>query len=378
MSKYTKKIQKTTEKILDKIGLEYEQIPSGSRNLADGMKMYTAKQMILFPGKIYAEWQMAKAEASRQEANYKAEVLEISSQVKFAYYDLFYADRAIETMVEIKNFLPRIKKFAETKYVVGDAGQADVLMANIEDLMADNELLTMQQERPVKQAMLKALLNRDDEIMMETEAVLILPGTIEAGEELEKAALQGRPELLAMKAELEAKDSAHLRSKMEYLPDTMLKVKKRVADGWDAMFSFSVPLYFWKQSYGVSSVGLEREAAEASYTNMKNMTVWMIKESLVMADAARRTTKLYEDKIVPQSAQALKAALTAYQSGKVDFQTLLNIERTYKEAKLKLYGSQVNYGKALAELERIVGKPLDKSLDPEIFGIEGLGVKELN
>src|SRR3989339_204957 len=27
-----------------KIGLEYEQIPSGSRNLADGMKMYTAKQ----------------------------------------------------------------------------------------------------------------------------------------------------------------------------------------------------------------------------------------------------------------------------------------------------------------------------------------------
>jgi len=341
-----------------RIGLGYEQIPSGSRNLEDGMKMYTAEQMIMFPGKIYADWQMAGAEAGMQEANYKAKVLEVSSQVKSAYYDLFYAGRAIEAVAEIKDLLFGITKSAEAKYVVGQVVQADVLMANIEYLMINNELTTMKQERTVIEAKLKALLNRRNDMAVETEDILNLPGTTEASAALEKVAIKNRPELLAMKAEFDAKDSAHLRSKMEYFPDTMLGVKKRVMDGWDAMVSFSVPLYFWKQVYGVSSVGLEREAAEAAYKNMKNMTSWMVKDAWVMADSARRTSKLYEEKIIPQSSQALKVALTAYKSGKVDFQTLLNIERAYKEAKLKLYQSQVNYGKALAELERILGKEL--------------------
>jgi len=341
-----------------RLGLEYEQIPSGSRNPEDGMKMYTAEQMIMFPGKIYAEWQMARAEAEAAGANYKAKALEIAAQVKSAYYELFLADRAIEVIGEIRDFLLKIKKSAEAKYVVGDVVQSDVLMANIEYLMMDNELVTRQQERPVKEEKLKALLNRNDEVTIETEADLVLPGTIGSEKELEKAATLNRPELRAMKAELDAKDSAHFKSKMEFFPDTMLGVKKRAEDGWDAMISFSIPLYFWKQGYGVASVGLEKEAAEAAYQNMKNMTAWEVKEAWVMADSARRTVQLYEDKIVPQSAQALKAALAAYQAGKVDFQTFLNIERAYKEAKLKLFESRVKFGRTLAELDKIVGGEL--------------------
>ena len=342
-----------------RIGLEYEQIPSGSRNLEEGMKMYTAEQMIMFPGKIYAGWQMSRAEADMFKASYQAKLLETTSQVKAAYYDLFYADRAIEAIAEIKGLLARIKKSAEAKFVVGEVVQADVLMANIEYLMMENELTTMQQEREVKQARLKALLNQNDAVKLETESVLNLPGTTEPAAALEKVAVKNRPELLAMQAELEARGAAQVIAKIEFFPDTALGVKKRAGDGWDAMLSFSVPLYFWKQSYGISSAGLEREAAAAAYNNMKNMTVWMLKEAWVTADAARRTAKLYAEKIVPQSSQALKVALSAYRSGKVDFPALLQIEQTYKEAKLKLYESQVNYGKALAELERILGKSLD-------------------
>lgn len=338
------------------IGLEYEQIPSGSRNLEDGMKMYTAKQMILFPGKIYAQWQMANKEAEMFDARYQAKALEVAAQVKFAYYELFLSDRSIEVIREIRDLLSKIKRSAEAKYIVGEAVQADVLTANIEYLIMDNELTTMAQEREVKEAKLKALLDPGIETTIETQTVLVFPGLIGSKAELEKAAINNRPELLAMKAEFEAKDAAQLMSKMEYFPDTMLKVKKRAADGWDAMFSFSVPLYFWKQSFGVASVGFEREAAQADYTNMKNMALWMFRESWAMVNAAQRTTDLYEKKIVPQSSQALKVASKAYNLGKIDFQSLLQIERTYKEAKLKLYGSQVNYGKALAELDRIVGR----------------------
>lgn len=341
-----------------RIGLEYEQIPSGVRDVEQGMKMIKAEQMIMFPGKIAAEYLMAGREAEMYSALYRAKVLEITSLVKSTYYNLFFTDRSIEIIEEIRDLLSKIKKTAEAKYIVGDVVQADVLQANIEYLIMENEFITLQQERKAGEAKLKALLNQRDEAAIETESNFNFPKTLEVVSEIEKTTLEKRPELLAMKAEFEMKDYAHLKSKMEFFPDTMLGVRKRVTDGWDAMLSFSVPLYFWKQSYGIRLVGLEREAAEAAYNNMKNMTIWMLKESWVMADSARRTVKLYEDKIVPQSSQALKIALAAYQTGKVDFQTLLNIERGYKEAKLKLYENQVNYGKALAGLERIIGGEL--------------------
>lgn len=339
-----------------KIGLEYDQIPSGSRNLEDGMKMYTVEQMVMFPGKIYADYSMAVKTADLNDALYRAKLLEISSQVKSAYYDLYFIDRSIVTMREVGDLFLRIKKSAQAKYAVGAVMQMDVLQANIEYQLINNELLTMAQERGIKEARLKVLLNRSDGSPIEVDQNFALPETVGSVEVLVGAALEKRPELLAMKAEYEMKDAAHLKSKMEFFPDTMLGAKKRVGDGWDAMLSFSVPLYFWKQSYNISSVGLESEAAEAAYNNMKNMTVWEVKEDFVKADAALRTFSLYKEKIIPQSEQALKVALRAYQGGKADFQALLLAERMVKEAKLKLYENQASYGKALAELERIIGK----------------------
>lgn len=353
------KVSQTLSLADPKLGLESEQIPSGSRNLEDGMKMYTAEQMIMFPGKIYAEWQMAQAESAISEAKYNAKTLEIFAQVKSAYYDLFYTDRALKVLADIKELLLGIKKSAEVKYIVGQAVQADVLMANIEYLVMDNDLTTMKQEQGVKAAKLKALLNRSGLVTIETEATLNLPVTIEPNSVLENRALVNRPELKAMKAELAAKDSSHLKSKMDYFPDTSLGVKKRVAGGWDAMISLSVPLYFWKQGAGVAALGLERQVAEESLNNMVNLTRWEIREAWVMADAARRTMKLYETSILPQSTAALKGMLAAYQSKKVDFQALLQIERTYRDTKLKYLESQVAYGKALAELERLTGQSFE-------------------
>lgn len=57
-----------------RIGLEYEQIPSGSRNPEDGMKMYTFEQMIMFPGKIYADYLMAGRAAEKAGARYQTKI----------------------------------------------------------------------------------------------------------------------------------------------------------------------------------------------------------------------------------------------------------------------------------------------------------------
>lgn len=339
-----------------KIGLEYQQIPSGSRNLEDGMKMYTAEQMIMFPGKIYADYLIAAKEADKYDAHYRAKILEISDAVKSAYYDLFYADRSIDALYEVKELLKQIKSSAISKYAVGRAPQTDALLANIEYLLMNNELKIMRQDRIVKETELKSLLNQTDELKIVPDKELNLPYKIENEDNIIKTALEMRPELLSMKAEIDMKEAQSLKAKMEFFPDLGLGVKKRVSGGWDAMITLSVPLYFWKQGYSLSSSGFEKSALAAEYINMKNMTISEVKDALVIANTSLETMKLYKNEIVPQSLSAVKISLSAYKAGKIDFQTVLQIEKTYREAKLKLFESQIKYGKAISKLERLTGK----------------------
>lgn len=340
-----------------KLGLEYDQIPSGSRKPEDGLKMYTAEQMIDFPGKTYAEWQMAARTADLFRARFIAKQLEISSQTKAAYYDLYLADRSIETTEDVRLILSRAKRTAESKYITGKVSQADVLEADIELRLVENDLTNLRQERAVEAARLESLIV-STVAPIETEKDIASNITVGSLEVWERVALANRPALQAMKAELEMSDSAQLRSKMDFFPDLDLGARKRLGDGWDAMLSFSVPLYFWKQGYGLSAAGFEREAAESNLRNMQNMTHWEIREAYVMAASAKRTIALYETTILPQSQQAHTISLAAYQTGKLDFSSLLQIIKMHQAANLKYYGSRVDLGKALARLEELTGGEL--------------------
>ena len=75
-----------------------------------------------------------------------------------------------------------------------------------------------------------------------------------------------------------------------------------------------------------------------------------------------RTLALTTDSLLPQSELTFRSALAGYESGKVDFATLLDAQRQIRQAKL----NQVKAGMAaqmrLADIERIVGEDLGQQL----------------
>jgi outer membrane protein TolC len=340
------------------LGVEYEQVPLASGNWEDGMKMYTVSQMVMFPGKTFAEYDMVRAQSQMLLSRYQAKVLAVQSEVKSTYYNLYLTDRTVSIFEEVSDYLLKIKKIAEAKYMVGQTMQSDVLQAGIEYLMLDNELATLAQERGMREIQLETLLGLSDPAALEIESDLTIPQTLETAAVLEETALKNRPELKEMAAELSMKGAAEQKARMDFFPDMMLGYKRRTAGSYDTMLSFSIPLYFWKQNYSLAASRLEKESSEADLSNMLNMTRFEVRELWVDAESSLRTARLYQESILPQSLQAFKVGLAAYQSGKADFANLLQLARTYKEARLKYYENQVMAGKALAKLNRLIGKEM--------------------
>ena len=67
---------------------------------------------------------------------------------------------------------------------------------------------------------------------------------------------------------------------------------------------------------------------------------------------------MYRYSLLPQAEQTFKASEIGYLAGKVDFLDLLDSERMVLLIKIGYYKTIADFGKSLAQLERVVGKDL--------------------
>jgi outer membrane protein TolC len=75
-------------------------------------------------------------------------------------------------------------------------------------------------------------------------------------------------------------------------------------------------------------------------------------------DALREQAAILRDTLLPQAQLTFESALSAYQSGRVDFGTLLDAQRQIRKTRLDLLKVQLEQQMRLAEIERIVGEDL--------------------
>jgi outer membrane protein TolC len=64
---------------------------------------------------------------------------------------------------------------------------------------------------------------------------------------------------------------------------------------------------------------------------------------------------VFETQLLVEAELNLRAALAGYQSGKVDFDTVIEAERQVREARLRALGAAVTQQRALAQFEQVTG-----------------------
>jgi outer membrane protein, heavy metal efflux system len=75
-------------------------------------------------------------------------------------------------------------------------------------------------------------------------------------------------------------------------------------------------------------------------------------------DALREQGEIVRSTLLPQVELTYQSALSSYQSGRVDFTTLLDAQRQIRRTRLDLLKVELEQQMRLAEIERIVGEDL--------------------
>jgi len=342
----------------------YEEIPEESFSPGDAeMKMYIVSQMIPFPGKLTLKTRISGKDALMAQEQYETRRNEIIEKVKSAYYALFFVHKSIEINKENKELIQNFARIAESKYSVGTAAQHDVLKAQVELLLIIDDLITLEDEKlPAAVATLNTLLNRRPGSLLVKPEDFEVPTLDKNLEQLQQIALNSHPVLEYARCVKEKSEVALALAKMGYLPDFVVKLKQeemRMAMGTETSrgiaISATIPLWFWKQNSGVKEKRAYKRAAESYYQEMKNLVLLNIQTTLADFKTSGRRVNLFKTSIIPQTEQTLKSATIAYQTGKIDFLTLINSERMLRNARLKYFKVLTKHGTNFAHLERAVG-----------------------
>ena len=330
--------------------------------------MIGIRQKFPFFGKLGLKEKIALQEAKMAEEELRAKEREIISKVKMTYADLFMAQKMIEINREQLEIMRTISRATEARYQVGRVTQQDVFKALLEQSEIMNQLILAEEERRASEVRLNSLLNRSPQIPIEVPGELAVPEPSLTLPDLEQAALTDRPEIRRAEQGIERTERMYdLADKNRKFPDFML--------GWDyswmptemtknryqAMVNITIPFSPWtigRRNYEVEEALAENRAAKAELDAAKNMTLREIGESLAKVRAGKRSVELYREGLLSQADLSFKAAMAAYQTGRVEFVNLLEAQRALREARMGYFKTLAALTQNLADLERAVGKEL--------------------
>jgi outer membrane protein TolC len=170
------------------------------------------------------------------------------------------------------------------------------------------------------------------------------------------------PQLFAEEARIRAAEKSRDLAYKNRYPDFTIGVSpiqyRNSVKEWELMVELNIPL---QQS---SRRAQEREseamlsAARARKESAANQVLAELSENLSGLDAARRTETLTATSLLPQAELTFQAALAGYETGKVDFATLLDAQRQIRQAKQNHIKAQAEAQVRLAEIERLMGEDL--------------------
>lgn len=329
-----------------------------------GSTRYTFMQALPFWGKRDIRRDAAQAEADAAQGRAGASWAELAARIKTAFAQYFYVSHSERLTRELLGLVERLEKTAQVRYASGLTPQQDAIRAQVEQTRMRAERVALEAEKRQLQARLNGLLSRPAAApLAEPLALRPLPPPAR----LDPAALAerlaaGNPQLVTEEARLRAAEKARELVWRNRYPDftlgvTPIQTRSRFNE-WDLMLELNLPLQQESRRSQEREAEAMLAAARARREAAANQALSELAEQLAGLEAARRMERLIGANLLPQAESTFQSALAAYETGRVDFATLLDAQREISRARQERLRAQAEAQMRLAEIERLLGEEL--------------------
>lgn len=334
-------------------------------------------QQVPWPAKLDSRAAIAARDVEVAQAEVEEIEKEIVESVQLAYYELWFAQRAVEIVEDNQELVDDLKQVSEARYRAGGT-QQDILRAELEADKLEDQLIELRRRTEQARADLGALVRQPADLM--PEPTIELPSGVTRVQLMELIAEAERcnPTLRGLAAEIARDREKQRLAYLQKYPDLQFGVGwtlvteedsvSPVANGHDNVnFTLGVTLPIWKDKI---AAGI-REAANRSASTAqlreaeRDRLYGELRRLVAAAQAAIEQTDLFEQRLIPRTEQTLSLATADYRGERTDFFNLIDIYRELLTYQMQLARARATLAGTIAEIERAAGCSLMPTLKAE-------------
>lgn len=327
-----------------------------------GQTRYRVIQPLPFWGKRGLRGDAAEARAAVADAQRRQVEVELESAVKTAFAGYFRAFGQRRILDETLQLVTSLERLVLTRYSVGLVPQQDALRAQSEITRLKLGLLESDQAIATARARIVALLALPADAALAAPVALPPRPAAPSTTTLVARSQESSPELAAARHAAEAAAQARDLAYRERYPDFAIGLTnnrpRTGEDSWDVMFEVEIPLQQGRRRSAEREAEREREAALERIRGVEASLAGRIGTTRAGYASALDRATLLRATLLPQAEANLRAAQADYETGRINFATLIDAEAQILDTRLRLLDAEVESAQQLAELEMLLGAQL--------------------
>jgi cobalt-zinc-cadmium efflux system outer membrane protein len=323
---------------------------------------FMVSQELPYPGKLALRGSIASREADAEFQQIEAARLNVTARVKQAYYRLAYTYAVTEVLTKNRELLDTLLKVSESRYTVGQGAQQDVIKAQTQISILDLQLERVRQERATREGDLNVLLARPagrplgaPESLQLTAFDVELDALVASAEA--HAPMLRRDQIMVDRSRL-AVDAARRDFKPDFAVTGGYYYMGSMPPMYEVRFDVKLPLQRARRAAAVAEQLSTVEQARSTYDSTRLTLQSRIQEDFQMASTAVRLARLYRDMVLPQARLALESSMASYQTGRVEFLSVVSNFATVLDYEMNYFDELASYHAAVSRLEEVTGTPL--------------------
>ncbi|MGD0546497.1 MAG: TolC family protein [Terracidiphilus sp.] len=321
-----------------------------------------------FPSRLKRDARAKLAEDDAAVAAFDLETLrqEVSAEVRKTCIDLMRNADEVRLQARQSSLLKEALAAALAEYTTGKAQQAEVLRAQMALTRLNEQLIELEEERDSTRAQLNVLMGRPADEAIEIAGSYALPIALPSIEELEQAAMEHRPELAALRAQIrKSRDEGKLTG-LGMKPDftaalgyMLMPTGSAARNAYMAEVTMNLPWLNRQRHDGEAKQADAATDLSQAELDARAATVFLeIRQAQIAVLAAGKRVKLYRDTLLPQAEASFKASTAAYQNNRAEFMSLIDAQNLLLDIQTATYKASAAADEGRSQLERAVGAPI--------------------
>ena len=313
----------------------------------ESLDVFGIKQLFHFPTIYFARQNLTKSKFEQEQNIFRLKELKLKQELASVYYEIQYEKARISVLEDLDSLYQKFAYAAKRRFELGETNYLEKITAQSKNKQLETKLNQARNELNISREKLKALINTEDEILIEKIPFEKLSMT--------NLGIEENPGLDLYTSRKEYFDAEANLEKQNLLPDISLTYFQWNNDAiQDPLQGYQIgvhiPLLFFGNSSKIKAAIIAREAAELESVDYKIRLNSEYNQLLQMLKKHEEALLYYEDEGRGLSEEIIKTANLSYKNGEIDFfEYIQSLENSY-EIILSYYENLNAYNQTVLQL----------------------------